>query len=48
LARTGGANDESYQAVSASDLTNPFGTRKGHVYAWHEVQGLGSTIGFSV
>lgn len=37
LARTGGNNDEQFGAISADDLTNPFGTRRGHVYAWREV-----------
>lgn len=38
LARTSGANDEAYGAISASDLDNPFGTRRGHVHAWRHVQ----------
>lgn len=40
LARTSGANDESYGAISAQDLNNPFGTRRGHVYAWRQVEHL--------
>ena len=32
-----GPNDETFQ-VSASDLDNPFGTRRGHVQAWRYVQ----------
>lgn len=38
LARSAGANDEAYGAVSTRDLDNPFGTRRGHVYAWREIQ----------
>lgn len=45
LARTGGANDESYGAVSATDLDNPFGTRRGHVYAWRMVKEIRKLIG---
>lgn len=40
LARTGGAADEAYGAISAEDLNNPFGTRRGHVYAWKVVSDL--------
>lgn len=40
LARTGGAADEAYGAISAEDLNNPFGTRRGHVYAWKQVSDL--------
>lgn len=39
LARDGGANDESYQ-LSSNDLSNPFGTRRGQVYAWKQVRNL--------
>lgn len=39
LARAAGANDEQYQ-VSRLDLDNPFGTRRGHVYAWRQVKHL--------
>lgn len=40
LARTAGANDEAYGAISAEDLENPFGTRRGAVYAWRQVKHL--------
>jgi hypothetical protein len=40
LARTSGANDEAYGAVSTEDLDNPLGTRRGAVYAWHQVKHL--------
>ena len=40
MARTGGANSEAYGAISMEDLANPFGTRRGHVYAWKEVKAL--------
>jgi len=45
LARTGGANDESYGAVSATDLDNPFGTRRGHVYAWRMIKEIRNLVG---
>jgi hypothetical protein len=48
LARTGGSNDESYTSVSAADLDNPFGTRRGHVYAWRFVNDRRNLIGFSI
>jgi hypothetical protein len=37
-ASTSGNNDETYQ-VSEEDLTNPFGTRLGHIDAWRRVRG---------
>ena len=40
LARTGGNNDAQFGAISASDLDNPFGTRRGHIYAWRQVNHL--------
>ena len=40
LARTSGAGDEAYGAVSAEDLNNPWGTRRGHVYAWKAIKNL--------
>lgn len=46
VARTGGANDESYGAVSQEDLQNPFGTRRGHIYAWKQVKRLRQLRGF--
>lgn len=44
LSKVGG--DESY-GVSPADLENPFGTRRGHVYAWKEVKHLRILTGFS-
>lgn len=38
LARSAGNNDEAYGAVSTRDLDNPFGTRRGHVFAWRAIQ----------
>jgi hypothetical protein len=32
--------------VSSADLDNPFGTRRGHVYAWREVRALRLLPGF--
>lgn len=46
LARTGGANDESY-AISPTDLDNPFGTRRGHVHTWKRVRDARKLIGYS-
>lgn len=46
LARTAGANDEAY-AISAADLNNPFGTRRGHVYVWKRVADEARMIGYS-
>lgn len=46
VARTGGAGDESYGAVSPEDLSNPFGTRRGHIYAWKRVKQLKQSRGF--
>jgi hypothetical protein len=40
LARTGGNNDEQYGAISATDLDNPLGTRRGQVYAWRQIINL--------
>lgn len=40
LAQTGGNNDVSFQAVSPEQLNNPFGTRRGAVYAWNQVKNL--------
>lgn len=45
VARTGGANDEVYGAISQEDLNNPFGTRRGHIYAWRAVKRLYQTQG---
>lgn len=38
LARTGGSGGEEYGAISAADLDNPLGTRRGHVQAWQYIQ----------
>lgn len=46
LSRTG-ANDEVY-SVPPERLNNPFGTRRGHVYAWHEVAKLKQVRGVAV
>ena len=47
LARNSGANDEQY-AIAQDDLLNPFGTRRGHIWAWRTVKRLallGASIG---
>lgn len=49
LARSSGANDEAFGFISREDLSNPFGTRRGHVFAWKQVRSLRitpATIGF--
>lgn len=46
LAQTSGNNDEAYGAISADDLNNPFGTRRGHVYAWKAIQTERNLRGF--
>lgn len=46
LARSGGANDEIYGAISQDDLNNPFGTRRGHVFAWRAIQNATQWRGF--
>lgn len=46
-ARVTGADDESY-ATDAGDLSNPFGTRLGHIQAWHYVQGQKRLRGFNL
>lgn len=39
VARAAGANDEQY-SISPADLDNPFGTRRGEVWAWKQVKNL--------
>lgn len=46
VARTSGAADEAYGAISAEDLNNPYGTRRGHIFAWRAVQSRQSLRGF--
>jgi hypothetical protein len=46
LARTSGAGDEAYGAISQDDLNNPFGTRRGHVFAWRAIQNAQQLRGF--
>ena len=40
LARSSGAGDEGYGMTTKEVLNNPFGTRRGHVYAWQECKRL--------
>jgi hypothetical protein len=47
LARAKGQLEEQYN-VSPEDLNNPFGTRRGQVYAWKQVQNLKNERGISV
>lgn len=46
LARTSGAGDEAYGAISQDDLNNPFGTRRGAVWAWRAIQDRMQLRGF--
>lgn len=48
LARTGGNNDEQFGAISAEDLSNPLGTRRGHIYAWRRITQARLLRGFSL
>lgn len=45
LARSSGSNDESYGLISRADLDNPFGTRRGHVWAWKTIQRMKTVKG---
>lgn len=42
VALVDGRNEEKYQ-VSDNDLNNPFGTRRGHIFAWRQVRELNLT-----
>lgn len=46
LARSGGANDEIYGAISQDDLNNPLGTRRGHIAAWRFIRQRQNVRGF--
>lgn len=48
LARTNAASDETFGAISAEDLANPLGTRRGHVYAWRRINSLALMRGIAV
>lgn len=39
LSRAAGSNDEQY-SIGPADLENPFGTRRGQVWAWKQVKNL--------
>lgn len=47
LARAAGKMDEQFR-ISEADLNNPFGTRRGEVFAWKEMQRLRILGGFAV
>jgi hypothetical protein len=47
LSRSAGVGDEQYR-IADRDLNNPFGTARGHVYAWQEVENVRILRGFSV
>lgn len=46
LARSSGANDEMYGAISANDLDNPLGTRRGHIFAWRFIEARQRLVGY--
>lgn len=46
VARSGGANDEIYGAISQDDLNNPLGTRRGHIAAWRFIRDRARAVGF--
>jgi hypothetical protein len=48
LARSAGAGDEAYAYISREDLSNPLGTRRGHVSAWHDLKADRVLTGFSI
>lgn len=47
LSRTSGEGDEAYGMTTKEQLNNPFGTRRGQVYAWNEVKRLHNMIGIT-
>jgi hypothetical protein len=47
LARSSGNNDEQFGYISREDLSNPFGTRRGHVRAWKDVRALRLVAGIT-
>lgn len=47
MSRAAGAGDEQYR-ISDQDLDNPFGTRRGHVYAWRQVKEKALIAGIAV
>jgi hypothetical protein len=44
LSRAGGRAEEQYK-VSDEELNNPFGHRRGHVYAWERIKESGFSRG---
>lgn len=46
VARNGGAADEMYGAISQDDLSNPLGTRRGHIHAWKFIRQRLRVVGF--
>jgi len=46
-ARAAGANNEQY-TISERDLSNPFGTRAGEIYAWNKVKHLALVRAFTI
>lgn len=45
LSRSAGNNDEVFGFISREDLNNPFGTRRGHIFAWKQVKALRLVLG---
>ena len=48
LARTGGADGEQYGMIAPEDLSCPYGTRRGHIYAWKETRDLRLLTGWAI
>lgn len=45
LARSAGANDETFGYISREDLANPLGTRRGAVFAWKQIRNTRQAVG---
>jgi hypothetical protein len=48
LARTGGNADEAFGLISTDDLSNPLGTRRGHIAAWRLIKQLRQLPAFAI
>jgi hypothetical protein len=48
IARSSGANDEAYGLTTREMLNCPYGTRRGHIYAWAEMKREEKVLGLSI
>lgn len=48
LARSSGNGGEQYAYIASEDLSNPFGTRRGHIEAWKRVKELRNQSGIGL